>query len=750
MRNFGARAKRFCGTHPLFALALVVALCVVVARASMPAGWIAVIAAGTAGCFLTGWRRGAVWTLAAALAVAGFATRTGSRDAEERALLHVRGGTFTGTALDDGARGTGFWSVRAVLADGPRPGAVVWWKGRGIAPVIGSQLRGSGIFAPLPPARNPGEFDHAAWLKGRGVAVAFEAAGIPCEVTTDPWAQRGAALREGFRNAVTAGLPEDSREAMVIRAVVIGEPPPDAEPLVAAFRNSGTLHAFSVSGLHVAMVGTMAWIVLQLLGIPRRWAVVLLLPLIFGYAWLTGSSAPALRSAWMAAVFLGAFVTRRRPDLLNALGAVLLLATLWDGRLLFQPGVQLSYGVVAIIAIAADRATRCFAWIAATDPYLPVGEMRWWQTGWLRFRRWVANSLGVSVAAGAGSTPLTALHFGLVTPVSILAGVVFVPEVFALLAIAMVAALVHPFWPAAARAINDCNAHVADACVATAEAFAAVPGGHFQIPADQHPSLLVYALDHGGGAACFQDGHGAAALIDCGDPYDFQHRIAPSLRRLGVAPDSIVLSHPDGAHLGGGAAVWEILPVRQVLLPVMRSRSPAFRQWTDAAPKAGIRTMLATTGQSLAFPDDARLETILAPDPDAHDTIADHRVAIFRLHWKQWKILFTSDAGMNAELDLLDRGVDVKADVIVAGKHETDGSLCDAFISAVAPRAIIASNSPFPPEERLDPASVAYWESRGIAVFDQAQSGGVTLHLTESGGLRFDAFSNGVLLTLPR
>ena len=61
----------------------------------------------------------------------------------------------------------------------------------------------------------------------------------------------------------------------------------------------------------------------------------------------------------MAAVFLGAFVFRRRPDALNSLGAVLLATLLWDGRLLFQTGVQLSYGVVAAIIIGASAGGRC-------------------------------------------------------------------------------------------------------------------------------------------------------------------------------------------------------------------------------------------------------------------------------------------------------------------------------------------------------------------------------------------------------
>ena len=65
--------------------------------------------------------------------------------------------------------------------------------------------------------------------------------------------------------------------------------------------------------------------------------------------------------------------------MLNALGAVLLVAMLWDGRLLFQPGVQLSYGVVAAIAIGAGWAARLFSWMEKPELYLPLAMMTRWQ-----------------------------------------------------------------------------------------------------------------------------------------------------------------------------------------------------------------------------------------------------------------------------------------------------------------------------------------------------------------------------------
>ncbi len=741
----------FCGRHPLFLAALVAAACVLTAERSGYAGLGLATVLALAGGLLRGWRVGLAWLVCGVLAVGVFTWRNEARKADERELLGNAGGLMQGRVLKDAKGKENFWNAPAVLLAGPQAGAVVWWEGRGELPVAGSRVTARGNFGALPVMRNPGEFDQAGWLRSQGVAAVFHAGWVTGEVVTDRLSALGAKLRRGFRAAVTDGLAEDSQEAVVIRAVVIGETPPDADELVAAFRNSGTLHAFSVSGLHVAMVGTIAWLLLRLLGVPRRWAVLVLLPLIFGYSWLTGNSAPAVRSAWMAAVFLGALVSRRRPDLLNALGAVLLVAMLWDGRLLFQPGVQLSYGVVAAIAVGAGWGTRVFSWLAKPELYLPTALMSRPQKTWLWLRRFVAQSLGVSLVAGIGSTPLTAYHFGLVTPVSVLAGVIFVPLVFVLLSAALLAVALHPVAPPAARLVNRMNGYVAEACVLTAKGFSAIPGGHYQLRRENQPFLLVYDLEHGAGAACFSAGTGGAVLIDCADRYSFKRRLAPSLRRLGVAPDSVVLSHPDGGHLGGGAVVWEILPIRQVLLPVESSRSAAYRAWVTDAPQAGINTTQAKAFQNLPLPDGARLEVLHVPDARSQNALADDRVAIFRLHWRGWKLLFTSDAGMGTELEMLDAHLDVSADVIIAGRHQGDVTLCDRFIDAVNPQAIVASHADFPPEERLKPETVAYWRSRGIKVIHQGEAGGVTLRVDGSGNLRLEGFADqSVMILTPR
>jgi len=745
-----AALTAFFGRHPMLAAALAMAGCILVADHSVIAGCITAGMFGGIGVCFGNWRRGLAWVLCGGLALGLFTWREHQREAAAAGLLESGGGLVEAWALADGKGDNGSWVAPVTLRGGPYAGTQIWWEGRGEAPVAGSLVRARGNFQPLPVLRNPGEFDQGTWLRRLGVAAVFRSGWSNGQVETSRLAALGARVRLGFRSAVTAGLADDSQAAIVIRAVVIGDVAPDADELIADFRNSGTLHIFSVSGTHVAMVASILWVLLRAAGVPRRWAILALLPAIFGYTWISGNSPPALRSAWMASVFLGAFVFRRRPDLLNSLGLVMFAMLLWDGNLLFQPGVQLSYGVVAAIALGTTWASRCFAWMTQPPLYLPTSLTSRWQNLWLKGRRHLAQSLTVSLAALVGSTPLTLFHFGLVTPIALLANLVLLPLVFVLLAVSMLAVSLYPIAPKATCLINRANAWVANACAGSAAAMAAIPGGHFNLRRSNQPFLLVYALDHGAGATCFAAGSDGELLLDCADTHGFKRRLMPSLRQLGVAPDSVILSHPDGKHLGGGAQVWAAFPIRQALLPVARARSATYQAWVRDAPKAGIHTLQAADITFLPLPDGATLEILYAPEPFNTVSRADDRVAIYRLIWRNWKILFTSDAGMGTEMKMLASARDLSADVIIAGRHQTDVSLCDAFLEKVHPAAIIATNARFPVEERLPPQQVAFWRASGIRVFDQELTGAVTLSIDPDGDLLLDGFVDHSALRLKR
>ncbi|MCH7226143.1 ComEC/Rec2 family competence protein [Haloferula sp. A504] len=637
------------------------------------------------------------------------------------------------------------WAAVAGVVDGP---GRVRLRAGGVAPARGAVVRASGRLVPPGGPRNPGEFDRRQWLDRRGVFAEMEGGGA-VELVRDPPAWRRAAegARSGFREAVIRGLDPLSREAAVIRAVVLGDRPGD-EMLIEPFRFTGTLHVFAVSGLHVGMVGLLGWGILRLLGVPRRAALIPLVLMMFGYAWLTGFKPPAVRAAWMASVVLGAFWFRRRPDVANALGLAALLVLVTDGDLVFTAGVQLSFIVVGAIGLGHRPVSKLWAWMRREEPYLPRSLYGPWRERWLKLRRGTADSLTVSTSAWAGSAPLTVWHFGIVTPISVIASVVLSLLVLPMLGMALVSGALSPV-PAVPEAINRLNAVFAGGLMDLAGMGSEIPGGHLEIPRDRPADefLIVFDLEDDG-AACWH-GEGGSVMIDGGSRRSFGFVVMPALRHMALRPGSVVATHPDGGHVGGFIDMLDAFPVRRGLVPVQRALGTNYRDWIEAADGRDVPLVLGQAGMSYPLSDAASLEVIHAPDPWNWHDLADNRTMPVRLHWRGWRILFMGDAGWTTERRMQRAGIDFGTDVIVAGRHGHDLALGSAFLEASGARAIVASHADFPPDQRIPPTWRAACEDRGIAVFHQGESGAVSFTILGD-LLRLEGFVDGRVVELER
>ena len=741
------RLRRTVERHPLLWVALVAAAMVLAADGQWLAG---LLVAGLLLLLITlsGLRRIALAALCFAL-LAGLlhAWRTTEQDGVLGRLARdkVRSATIAARVISEPRANERGWSGLVEVLDGG-PAGKVWAYGEGALPLRWETVELKGRFLPLPVRRNPGTFDVQEWLYRQGAYGSFDSQ-QPARSLAPPTRFRMLEneARTGFRHAVTTGLDPASREAAVIRAMVLGDTPANDEELIDAYRASGTLHAFSVSGMHVAMVGLIGWFVLKGIGVPRRSAVVLLMAGMLAYAWITGMKPPAVRSVIMAGALLGAFLVRRRPDLLNSLGFALLATVITDGHLIFQAGVQLSFGVVWAIGIGTAVAAPLFAWIEKREPYLPRQLYGKFREFWLRRREATAAALAASTAASIGSVPLTLWHFGFLAPISILASPIVGVIILVLMAVALLAAALSPISQPAAQFFNRTNGYVAHSCTATAAFFAKVPGGNYNVPRERpgEDFLVIYDPGYGGGAALLHD-HGVTVLIDAASKAGYRSILAPSMKRMGLAPDSIALSHPDGGHIGGAVEALAGGPLRQILIPVQRARSSVFKDLLKEGETRHVPLVVGALGARYPVAQDSWLEVLDQPPPDDTGISADERVMVMRLHWRGWRILFTSDAGWTTERRLIDSRQDLGADLIVAGRNTKDSSLGDDFLAAVKPKAIIASHDDFPPDERIPPRWAEHCENKlGIHLFHQGKTGAVTAVLEKDGALVLRGFVDG-------
>ncbi len=694
-----------------------------------------------------GWRWGLAAMAMASLVYAQLQWRDDRQAADEAALSAIGYAHADARLVEDAAGDDGVWSASAKLRGGDFDGRTVRWIGAGDPPPSGTELTGNGVFGSLGKERNPGVPDRSQRLRDEGVVAVFKADSMRTRQWIGPISGRAAAFKRAFREGIVAGLDVDGLPAKVICAVVLGERSRDSLGLVRDFRESGTLHVFTVSGMHVMMLGGMVWFAMKWAGVPRRAAIPAIILAMFGYAWLTGNGPAAIRAAWMGAVFMGAFALRRRSDLLNALGAVLLVSLLFDARMIRMPGVQLSYGVVAAIGIGTAAVRRCFAWIAEEEKFLPASEMSFWARSWLGARRKLAEALSVSTAASVGSAPLSAYHFGLLTPVSVIATVALVPTVGVLMGVALLSSVLHPLCESGSIFLNRGNAHVAELCAGTARFFAGLPGASTSVRTPKVDTLVIYDLGYGSSAACFASAAGNAVLIDTGGKFSMEREVGPSLMGLGMKPDSAVLTHTDAGHVAPPELLLEMFPLRQVASGMTAAQGSVAEKWESAT---GIAFSKPGRGDLLDFGGGAWAEVLVSQADGLEGSLADDRALVFRLHWKGRKILFIGDAGRRTEQALLGSGADLQADVIVAGMHESDLSLTQPFIAAVKPQVIIVPRPAGCAMDKHRSFQKIEWRKMGISIIDQVDTGGITITVGADDELLLDGFLDGSEKVIPQ
>lgn len=692
---------------------------------SSPAAAVACLVVAFLCCRLS-WR----WWLAIPIIAIAVATRAELLEKPVRESLAQPGSHFVEGSLIVGRTTGAFGDERfAWFRDGEGEVKVV--VPRALEYTTGEVLAVRGKFFVPSGERNPGNYSQLDQWRRSGVSGGLaireaESKGLRWQWGPFRLAER---LRERLREGVTRGLPDDSKGKEVILAMMLGEKPPRDSEVSRAFRESGAMHVFAVSGLHVTLVGTLCWIVLMGLPIPRRAGVILVIISMITYAMITGARPSAVRATVMAICFLGAFLVRRRPSLFNALALSFILVVSWAPSQVFDIGFQLSYGVLASIGLGVGMAYRFTGKIAELDPLFPARLLGDWGRRWMTVRRYFASLAASSLAAWLGSLPLMMWHFGIVTPIAVFTSMVLIPLTMVILGGAFLAAFLGMFSATMGEWVNRVNAGVATTAYYSADAFSDVPGGHWNSRQLIAADWVVFDTADGG-AASFLDVEGGA-MIDVGGRRFFYRELRSILGKWNANAETVVVSHPDGDHCGALPYLLDRGGLKRAILPVENALSPSYREFLARANAGGCKVEFGKPGTRYGLDDEVWVEVIREGQPSSRG-IADNRIMVVRVHWKGWKILVTSDLGLEDELAILESGVDLSADVILMGRHEWGVSGQKQFLDATGAKVVITSSGQYLPEEVLKPEWVQMVRKAGYALFNQAETGAVLMDFSES------------------
>jgi competence protein ComEC len=553
--------------------------------------------------------------------------------------------------------------------------------------------------------------------------------------------ERAEWCRAWITEQVAAGLEDDEQTTAILQTMALGTSSTDTSELERPFVESGTLHVFAVSGLHVGLIGVLGWIVLKALRVKRLPALAILIPLVIGYAYVTGWRPSAARAAYMMTLMVMAPLFLRRSRLVNALGLAALLLWMADTHEVYDVGFQLSFFVLWAIAVLVRPITRPFVKWAALDDLLPASLANWQQRWSAALRQGFLSVAGTSVAAWLGSVPLMYAVFKTLTPVGLLANLVLVPLSFIALACICLSLLAAGLGLGQTqKGFNHASWAVARAMSWSANWFASLPGAHLtfspQVDEPDSGTRLIFPALRAAESAALLEADDARWLLDTGSRRSFTRVVEPLLQRNGVvALDGVVLSHADADHAGGAAPLLPATRVRRLIIPFhepwpLDSRATTLWKLTRDTHAKRAELFRAYGGEVFDLAPSARLQVLYPQQEDVEDR-ADDRAMVALLELGTTRVLWVNDAGLPTEKKLLERLLrrDLRATVLWRSQHATDTSATPEFLMAVRPKVVITSNANEEPEEALPLNLAEYCAANSVHLLNLQESGQVTMRV---------------------
>jgi competence protein ComEC len=617
--------------------------------------------------------------------------------------------------------------------------------------------------------RNPGEPDERLIQRERGLAARLEEAVVLEDLGPAPLDFDVGAAR--VQSISAARLREYLAEpyASIVAGELWGERAALPSDLRAEFQDSGTVHVLVTAGLHLGVVALLVVTCLAWLPLPRGYCCLLAVCTIWLYVAFSGAHLPAIRAGTMISFALAARAAGAKALSWNALASAGIVVLILSPASILSASFAMSFSCAGSIVLLCPHIERL---MERTDA----------------FPARVTEALTLTLATQAGVWPVTASTFLLFSPYAIIANATVVPVVGATMLLGGLQILFAPVSPCA-HAFANLNAWLLTWMVSMIRLTASLPHAHvvmtppplwsvalydgalfvtvwlaekgartvaaavmifavFNIIAPPQFStreLRITMLDVGqADAIVIRTPAGHVLLVDAGGRLERGARTAvdsaaehigetivvPFLIRSGIHHvDVLLLSHPHGDHAGGIAPVLRGLGADEFADSGQQYGGFAYRDAISVARAEGTPIAYPRAGAVWRTNDGVTL-TFLGPEMPfitrSRNDINNNSL-VFMLAYKSFRMLFTGDAGAEAEQRISSEGVDLHATVLKVGHHGSAYSSTPEFIAAVHPKYAVISVGRHNLFGHPAPSTIATLQRSETQVYRTDENGAVTV-----------------------
>ncbi len=576
--------------------------------------------------------------------------------------------------------------------------------------------------------RNPGGFDYSTYLKTKAVystqSIDRDSIEVLEKKSLGVFKDYAFKIRSYTIKIIEDNLSKDHGD--LLKGIIFGEKDLDSQ-IRNNFVDSGIAHILAVSGLHVGFLVGFIYFITKILKTSHPLKIVIITLVLAFYILITGGVASVIRASIMTWIYLFSRLISKKYDGISALSLAGLVILIPNPLLLFTASFQLSFMAALCIVI----------FYPPTLEYL----LR------IRVPKAISNLLAVTLAAQFGTLPISIFHFHQISLISPITNLLVIPSLGILLIISLGGICCYPITPFMGKYLFFLAGFIFKWILKIADFFSTIPFAVLSMPSFTIVGLIIYTIvlfiiagyipihikrvkkisyivlgvllasyftislfPRPLRVTYLDVNQGDGALIECpnkktilidgggypsyqGDRKISKDVLLPALYSKRISSlDLVIISHPHDDHMKGIEELIGEIPIKAI--GVFGMDYKYMSDFIADIEKRDIVVLKLAEGDLINVEGNITIEVL---SPQGNAIIVDEQKDInnlslvVRLDYKSRSFLFTGDIEEDRENTLIEKGKNVKADVLKVPHHGSNTSSSKMFIDRVKPSVSIIS-----------------------------------------------------------
>ena len=507
--------------------------------------------------------------------------------------------------------------------------------------------------------------------------------------------------------------------------MVIGDRTNLSENIQEDFKTSNLTHMLAVSGSHFVYIILAVTYINKFLK-RKRLGQVLMLIVIVLFMNLTGNTGSVVRSGIMASLGIIASIIHRKSDIWNNMAIAMLIQIILNPYIIFDVGVQLSYGgVIGIVAFNK----------IVTNSIEQLSN---------KINNYIKESISVTISANIVIIPIMMYTFNTISLSfvisNLLAGAILGIIVLYAFALILLYMVLHKFISPLFIILNlmlKILISIAHICslIPFSKIYVVTPNVvliilfylflyllvkkqnsmilskktiafftiaivilNFIYPVitSKRDNLEINFIDVGQGDSTLIRVSNKTILIDgggssYGETFDVgEQTLFPYLLDRGINEiDYVIVSHFDSDHCQGLNFVMENMKVKNAIISSLGQESNEYDTFINLAQKQETNLIYVKKGDIIKI-GDCTIKILFPDNEPITDNEKNNNALVFKFMWKNISILFTGDIEEKAEnkiLNLYEENLEeLQSTILKVAHHGSKTSTTKAFLEAVKPQ----------------------------------------------------------------